>query len=207
MLRNKFIPILAVAVFTAVFTIVAVAQGAAGAGEPQAQASVVSSKRHVPPKKRVVKARFRPWAKPSPRQVREIIRAEARRYGIPAGSLARRVACESRYHWWASNGSYHGLLQFAPGTFSRGLRTLRSRSVTLVRSKVRKVRSVRITRFSDGRVEKTHGRARYQRLVVVYKGRLPRRPSLLHAWTQVRIGAQAIRGVSAVHSSEWGCSA
>jgi hypothetical protein len=205
---RKFMPVVIAATIGAALVAgtvsIAAAQEQAG---PTATASVVKVERVSPPRRKVVHVKFRPWSKPSPGQVREIVAAESRRFGIPAGSLARRIACESRFHWYASNGMYFGLLQFAPSTFYRGIRTLRSRSVRLVRQKLRKVRGARITHFADGRVERTRGRVRKQRLVVVYTGRLPRRPALTHGWTQVRIGAQAIRGISAVHSSEWGCSA
>ena len=51
------------------------------------------------------------------------------------------------------------------------------------------------------------GSPRRQRLIVVYSGRIPRRPSMANAFAQIRIGAQALRGISAVHSSEWSCAA
>lgn len=182
------------------------AEDAAGS-QPTAQASVVKVDRKIPPQRKVVHRKFKPWAKPSPSQARAIIRAEAKRWGIPASSLTRRVACESRFHWWAQNGQYQGLLQFAYSTFARGMRTIRSRRVRLVREKVRRVHETRVTTYSDGTKKERRGRARHQRLVVIYTGRLPRNPAHSHGWSQLRIGAQAIRGISAVHSSEWACSA
>jgi hypothetical protein len=206
---RKFMPVVIAAAIGAALVIstVSIAAAQEQPGGPTATASIVKVERVTPPRRKVVHVKFHPWGKPSAGQVREIVAAESRRYGIPAASLARRIACESRFRWYASNGTYFGLLQFAPSTFYRGIRTLRSRSVRLVRQKLRKVRGARITHFSDGRVERKRGRVRRQRLVIVYTGRLPRRPALTHGWTQVRIGAQAIRGISAVHSSEWGCSA
>lgn len=182
------------------------AEDAAGS-QPTAQASVVKVDRKIPPRRKVVHKTFKPWAKPSPGQARTIIRAEAARWKISASSLARRVACESRFRWWASNGQYQGLLQFAYTTFARGMRTIRDRRVRLVRDKVRRVYETRVTTYSDGTKKERRGRARRQRLVVVYRGRLPRNPAQSHGWSQLRIGAQAIRGISAVHSSEWACSA
>jgi hypothetical protein len=71
----------------------------------------------------------------------------------------------------------------------------------------RKVRGRTVTRYSDGRVVRERHRPKRQRVVTIVHGRLPRNPDILHAWTQIRIGAQAIRGISAVSSSEWGCPA
>jgi hypothetical protein len=174
---------------------------------PTAQPAVVSKKRVVPKRRKVVRRRFDPWSTPGPAKVRKIIRIESRRWGIDAGSLSRRVACESNYRWWANGGSYYGLLQFAPSTFYRGVGSIRTRRVAFKRSSWRKVRGRTVTRYSDGRVVRDRHRPRRQRVVTIYRGRLPRRPGILHAWTQVRIGAQAIRGISGVSSSEWGCPA
>src|SRR4051812_31225709 len=175
--------------------------------QPTAHAAVVKVENKRAPRTKVVHHRFRPWAKPSPAEVREIIRNEARRWRVSPASLSRRVACESRYRWYASNGQYQGVLQSGANAFYRGLRTIRSHRVKLVRSKTRKVHDARITHYSDGRKVRRRTTPRRQRLVVVYTGRLPGRPSLSHAYAQLRIGAQAIRGISAVRSSEWSCGA
>jgi hypothetical protein len=168
---------------------------------------VVKVETRKPPRRKVVRRRFRPWDRPSPARVRQIIRIEARRWRIAAAGLARRVACESRFRWWAGNGAYQGLLQFSSSTFYRGLRTIRTRVVKFARKRVRRVYETRIVHYSDGRVERKRGRRHRQVLVRVYRGRLPRRPAVTHGWTQIRIGAQAIRGVSGVHNSEWSCPA
>ena len=139
--------------------------------------------------------------------MREIIHAEAHRWRIAPAALARRVACESRFRWWASNGSYVGVLQFSSGAFHRGLRTIHDRRVVLVRVRSRVVHDARIVHYADGRIARRRGRPRRQQVVFIYKGRLPRRPSVVNAWAQLRIGSQAIRGISAVHSSEWSCGA
>jgi hypothetical protein len=185
----------------------AIAPRAVADDQPTATASVVKVDSRKAPRTKVVHHRFRPWAHPTPGQVREIIRNEARRWGISAASLNRRVACESRYHWWASNGQYQGVLQFGANAFYRGLHSMRTYKVKLVRSTTRKVHDRRVTHYSDGRKVSRRTTPRRQRLVVVYNGRIPRRPSMSNAYAQIRIGAQAIRGISAVRSSEWSCSA
>lgn len=174
---------------------------------PTGTAAVVSTKRIVPRRRKVVRHRFTPAARPSPSLVRRIIRIEARRWHIDPSSLSRRVACESKYQWSANGGSYYGLLQFAPSTFYRGLSSIKTRRVVIVRERWRKLREIKITRYSDGREVRERGRRHRQKVVHVHAGTLPRRPGITHGWTQLRIGAQAIRGVSAVASSEWGCSA
>lgn len=180
---------------------------AVAADEPTATASVVKVEHRKAPAKKVVHRKFRPWAKPSPAKVREIIRNEARRWRVSAASLSRRVYCESKFQWWASNGQYQGVLQFAPSTFYRGLSTIRTRRVRIVRATTRKVNDRRVTHYSDGRRESRRTTPRRQRVVVVYHGRIPRRPAMTNAFAQIRIGAQALRGISAVRSSEWSCGA
>jgi hypothetical protein len=139
--------------------------------------------------------------------VRAIIGSEARRWRVPAASLSRRVACESHYHWWATNGQFVGVLQMGPNAFYRGLHTIRSYKFTIVRSTTRRVHDARVTHYSDGRVQRRRTTPRRQRVVTVYRGRIARRPSMANAFAQIRIGAQALRGISAVHSSEWSCGA
>jgi hypothetical protein len=175
--------------------------------DPSASASVVAVEHLVPARRMVVHRTFRPWSHPTSAQVHEIIRSEALRWHVPAASLARRVDCESHFHWWASNGQFQGVLQFSPGAFYRGLGTIRDRRVRIVRQKMRRVHEARVTHYSDGRMVRRRTTPRRQRLIVVYHGRLARTPSLSDSFTQIRIGAQAIRGISAVHSSEWSCSA
>jgi hypothetical protein len=176
-------------------------------GEPSASASIISVDHVVPPRRKIVHRNFRPWSHPTSGQVHEIIRSEARRWGVPAASLARRVECESHFHWWASNGQFQGVLQFSPGAFYRGLRTIRHRRVSIVRQKMRRVHEARVTHYSDGRQVRRRTTPRRQRLIVIYHGKLERTPSVSNSFAQIRIGAQAIRGISAVHSSEWSCGA
>jgi hypothetical protein len=174
---------------------------------PTASTSVVGVENFRASRTKVVHHRFRPWARPTPAQVREIIRSEARRWRISAAALSYRVACESHYHWWASNGQFQGVLQFGANAFYRGLGTIRSRKFTIVRSKMRRVHDARVTHYSDGHKARRRTTPRRQRLIVIYTGRIPRNPSMTNASAQIRIGAQAIRGISAVHSSEWSCAA
>lgn len=170
-------------------------------------AKVVKVKRIVPRRTKVRRVRFKPYARASKARVKRMIRIEAKRWKISPSRLSRRVACESGYRWWADGGPYHGLLQFAPSTFVRGMRSIRTRSVVIVRKRYRRVRETKVIRYSNGRVVRRKGRARRQKLVRISRGRLPRRPGVTHAWAQLRIGSQAIRGLSAVRSSEWGCPA
>lgn len=202
---RRFMPVV---IACCVLALEAAAPGAkAQESDPTATASVASVKYERPARHRVVRRAFTPWARPTPSQVRRIIRVEARRWKIDPRRLARRIGCESTFRWNAFSGTYHGLLQFAPSTFYRGVRSLRDRRVRLVRSEVRKARGAQIIRYTDGRTERRPGPRRRQRVFYVHRGTLPRRPAVTHGWTQVRIGAQAIRGVSAVSSSEWGCPA
>jgi hypothetical protein len=203
---RRFVQIAIVAVALAAATF-ALAGPPLASADQQAAASVVSVDRVAPPRRMVIHRHFRPWSKPTPGQVREIIRSEARRWRISASGLARRVGCESRFHWWAGNGSFQGVLQFSWGTFSRGLHTIRDRRVVFVRERVRRMHEWRVVHYSDGRIARKRGRPFKQRIAYIYKGRLPHRPSVTNAWAQLRIGAQAIRGISAVHNSEWSCGA
>lgn len=208
--RRQLIPATVVtAVLMAVFIPLAfaIAPRASADDQPTATASVVKVENKRAKRTKVVRRKFRPWAKPSPREVREIIRTEARRWGISAASLSRRVGCESRYRWWATNGQYSGVLQFSANAFYRGMRSIKTRTVRIVRVGSRRVHDRRVTVFSDGRKVSRRTTPRRQRLIVVYTGRLPRNPAISHAFAQIRIGAQAIRGISAVRSSEWACGA
>ena len=174
---------------------------------PTANASIVKVDNRKAPRTKVVHRKFKPWAHPSPARVREIIRSEARRWRVSAAGLSNRVYCESKYRWWATNGQYVGVLQMGANAFYRGVGSMRTHKVKLVRTTTRRVHDARVTHYSDGRVERRRTTPRRQRLIVVYSGRIPRRPSMSNAYAQIRIGAQALRGMSAVHSSEWSCGA
>jgi hypothetical protein len=209
--RRRLIPttVVTATLLTAVVVPLAfgVAPRALADDQPTASASIVKVENWKAPRKKVMRRHFRLWRHPTPAQVREIIRAEARRWGIPAASLSRRVACESHYRWYATNGQYAGLLQFNANAFYRGMRTIRTRQVKLVRTKSRRVHDRRVTHYSDGRKISRRTTPRRQRVIVILKGRIPRNPAIANPFAQIRIGAQAIRGISAVHSSEWACGA
>ena len=183
------------------------ASGPPGADKPPPPAHVTGVESVRPDRHKVVRKKFTPAAKPGPREVRRIIDVEAHRWNISPSSLSRRVACESEYKWYADNGSYQGLLQFGSDAFHRGLSSIRSRKVKFTRERKRMVRAETVVRYSDGSVERKPGIKRWQRVETVYRGTLPRNPPLTHAWTQLRIGSQAIRGLSAVDSGEWSCPA
>jgi hypothetical protein len=168
---------------------------------------VTKVERYPPARRKVIRKRFTPAARPGPQKVRRIIRLEARRWNISPSSLSRRVACESNYRWYAGNGAYQGLLQFASSTFYRGLSSIRSRRVKFARERRRMVRGERVVHYSDGSLTVGRTVKRWQKVVTVYRGTLPPNPPVTHAWTQLRIGSQAIRGLSAVGSSEWTCGA
>ena len=213
-IRRRHILIPAVAALVAVviplaFAVAprAFAEQAVASKAPTAQASVVKIENRRAPRAKVVYRRFRLWAHPTSGQVRWIIGAEARRWGISAASLSRRVACESRYHWYATNGQYAGVLQFGANAFYRGMSTIRSHKVRLVQTKIRRVHDRRVVHMSDGRKINRRTTPRRQQVRVILQGRIPRTPSVSNTFAQLRIGAQALRGISAVHSSEWSCGA
>jgi hypothetical protein len=166
---------------------------------------VVKTWRKHPPRRVTRRYRFTPWAYPTVGQVFFIARYEARKWHVSASHLLSRIHCESTYNWRASNGSYFGLLQFAPGTFSRGMSTIHTRLVKLVRTKHRTRPTWVYSKWSDGRVTRMRGKRMRQRIRYVHQGWIPRRASFWHGWAQVRIGAQAMAGRSAVHDSEWQC--
>src|SRR4051794_13685158 len=123
-------------VIVAVAFIVAVGSSAAIAEAPSPtseQATVVKLVVKRPPKIVHRRAALQTPTRPGTARVLQITRPGGALGGVPPASLSRRVSCESHYHWWASNGQYSGVLQFAAGTFYRGLRTLRTRKVVITR--------------------------------------------------------------------------
>lgn len=164
---------------------------------------VVKKVVHRPPAHRRVVRRFTPPAHPAPGYVLGVIAPrEAARFGARQDVLTCRIRRESGGRYWAANGQYHGVGQFAYSTFTRGLRTMPHRVELRARlSRLRRSEVVRV--YSDGRVSRTAGRYVRQRVLVIRRGRLPRWPVYTHAWAQVRIMAQALVGRSAVASSEW----
>lgn len=151
--------------------------------------------------------RFHVPSRPTPDEVRRIIGYEAAKWGVSVAALSRRVACESRYLWWASNGRYQGVLQFGPDAFYRGLASIRTRRVKVTEVRMRRMHSRVYRTWSDGHTTRSKGRTVRQRVITTRMAMLPRHPSITDAWIQIRIGAQALRGISAVRSSEWACAA
>jgi len=175
--------------------------------QPQLDKTIVRTDRVFPKRVLVVRSTFQPWSQPSPSQVHRIIDVEAARASISASGLRSRVGCESTFNWAATNGQYVGILQFAPSTFARGWSSVSSRRVRYVLRRERAKRVRLIDYYSDGSLRGRWGWKRRQKVVHVYSGLLPRHPPVMHAWAQIRIGAEAIAGRSAVSSSEWACAA
>lgn len=146
--------------------------------------------------------RFVPWSKPTYRQVHKIIRWESARWGNSASHLASRIACESGFRWWASNGQYNGLGQFHSNTMARGLSTM-PRGVKVKWSRIVRRHTFKVVRYSNNTVKRRKSYTIRVRRTRILKGRI--RPSYLHGWAQVRIMAQAMVGRSAVNDSEWEC--
>jgi hypothetical protein len=148
---------------------------------------------------------FTPWSRPSVGQVRKIIAYEADRWHVSRSHLDARVFCESGYRWWAKNGQYAGLGQFAAETFGRGMASIGSRTVKIVRTGSRLVREHELRTYSDGsRVRARRGLAR-QTVRTVLVGHIPAAADRLHGWAQVRIMARAMAGLGGVRDSEWEC--
>lgn len=170
---------------------------------PQAQEATVVSKTVLRPHKVVHRVRrFSVPSHPSQSYVfNVIVPYEAARWGVSAAGLHNRIWCESKGHWWATNGQYSGVLQFAPGTYSRGLGSIGTTKVAVRTTHTHLKRSRVYRKWSDGRLTRSRGRLVRQTVVTTKRGRINGSVS----WLQVRIGAQAIRGISAVHSGEWSC--
>lgn len=182
----------------------AIAPLAAGqdAPQPEARPSVVKLTVERPPRVVHRKAHFTPPARPTPAYVLGVIVPyEAARHGANAYTLHRRIMCESHGHWWAQNGQFSGVLQFAPGTFWRGMTTIGSKSVELVTVRHRSMHSRVYRHWSTGRITRSRGRAVRQTVITRRRGSIGGSVT----WLQVRIGAQANAGRSAVHDSEWSC--
>jgi hypothetical protein len=154
-----------------------------------------------------LRSRFTPTARPSVAQVFWIARLEAERYGVSAAGLLNRIRCESTYRWYESYTGHLGLLQFLPETWARGVSSMGSRRVSYVKKRTRRKAVFRVSRWSDGSRDRVRTGIVSQRVVHQFIGALPRNPSIWHGWAQIRVGAQAMAGRSAVSSSEWACGA
>lgn len=176
------------------------------AAAPVSPPSVVSSHTITPRLAHRVLVRFTPWAHPTPAQVYRIISVEAAGNAYVKQKLINRIRCESGFQWNNSYTGHLGLLQFLQETFDRGVSTLRSRRVVIPLGRRLEWRHrVTFTRYSDGRLVRSVGRRVRVLRVYLGVGLLPKHPDIWHGWTQVRIGAEAIRGQSAVSDGEWSC--
>lgn len=187
---------------------VAIAAPAGGQETPTAAplAPTVVQIDRIYPKRRVVRSTaFTPLARPTVSQVQAIITMEAARVGASASHLRSRIACESGMRWYAANGQYAGLGQFAQETFTRGMRSIGSRLVQWTTRRVRHKHVTLIDTYSDGSVVKRKGWIRRQTVVHHYRGVIPRNPVRTHGHAQVRIMAMAMVGRGAVNDSEWEC--
>lgn len=171
---------------------------------PQAQTPTVVRTWTVRPARKVNKTRrFTPWAKATPSQIHKLIRMEARRWGAPAGRLTCRINGESTFRWYAQNGQYTGLGQFAPSTFYRGMSGLPSRVFTYQKRTVYPKTIWTYQKMSDGTtVREKAGRIRQIR-ITTYRGVIPAHPPVHHSAAQVRIMALAMVGRGRVNDSEW----
>lgn len=178
------------------------ALGADGVGQLVDEVMVVKTVVKSPPGVVHRRMHFRPPAHPSAHYVfAVIVPHEAQRWHINEGTLHRRIVCESGGRWWAANGPYHGVLQFHANTFARGLSTIRTRRVVLRHRRIRRIRSSVLSVWSDGHTTQHPGRFVRQRLITERWGSIRGNTT----WEQIRIGAQALRGISAVRDSEWEC--
>lgn len=152
-----------------------------------------------PVAKRTVRVKgWKPWARPSYRQVVLIANHEAGLWGV---NVMNRILCESGGRWNASNGQYLGLLQYGPIWYSMWPGTPRRVKFTQVNRPKKPV--YRHTLWSDGeRTRRVVKRVRVYRKVI-RKGMLPKNPSQLHGWAAIRNGTRAASGHGP--STAWSC--
>lgn len=151
--------------------------------------------------KKVVK--FRPWGKPTIKQVFKIINYEAQLWNTSASRISCRIDGESSYEWDNSNGKYLGLGQFADETFYRGMSSIGTRKVRIVRKRKVNLEEVTTTVYIDGsKKKKVTDRYKGTR-IMVKKGTIPRNPERTHGWAQVRIMARSQAGLGRVNIGEW----
>jgi hypothetical protein len=175
---------------------------------PQPPPRTLVAESVIRPKRFIVKrSHFTPWVHPGPSGVRKVLAYEADRWGVSLAGLEHRVFCESGYQWWATNGQYEGIGQFASETFSRGMSSIGTRKVVLSTTTSRLKRSKVTRQWSDGTQTHFDGRLVRQRVRHVLVGWIPRDATRTHVWAQARIMARAIAGLGAVNGrTEWSCS-
>lgn len=160
----------------------------------------------IQPKKKIkVTVKFKPWNKPSVGKVFIIAKEESKKWGANYNRLLNRIECESTYRWYEEYVGHHGLGQFVPSTFERGMDSIGTRKVVMKRVKTRKAYSYKVTTFKNGRKDKKKLTPHRQKVKVFYKGTIPRHPEITHGWAQVRLMARAMVGLGNVSDSEWAC--
>lgn len=210
--RNRVVLFWAALIMFAVVALVFSGYSKGGVGGAQIQqeqhqnARVIRVVSHHPKHVIVKSIRFEPWSQPTVVQVHRIIEIESLGQDWIKSTLLRRIGCESEYRWYAGNGMYQGLGQFASSTFYRGMGTIGARSVEMRGSTSLVMHHITLDKFwSDGRITHALGKLVKTYIKRIYKGSIPSNPPLTHGWAQIRIMRQAIQGVSAVHESEWEC--
>lgn len=197
-------------IFTAVIVLVIVTTAFANSTKPEVQKAeqpvVISKKESAAPKYRVIRVKnWKPWAHPSPFQVKQIANWEQKKWGGP--SLLRRINCESTFNWAADNGTYEGVLQFGPVWNSMWPGT--PRKVRMVEIRHPRLKVVEITVFSDGSTKRKVVRRFRATRKVVKTGKLPEYKNLKypggpkHAWAAIRVGQRAVSGDGP--STSWEC--
>lgn len=184
----------------------AVTKGEEGHPQPEqaTQATVIGVEVKRPPRRVYQRARLKTPSKPTPSYViGVIVPHEAGLWGASFSTLRRRIMCESHGRWWATNGQYAGIGQFAPGTFYRGMSTIATRSIVIRTQRYRRMHSRVYRHWSDGRTTRNKGRVVRQFVTMTRRGRI--RGTYPDAWSEARIMAQANAGRSAVHDNEWQC--
>lgn len=205
---TKMLPVIGVGTLLAIAGITASSAAEVTTSQPSPEAekaTVVSTTVKRPPKviHRAFKVKL--TTTPTQGQVLEIINHEAQLWGISSAALTRRARCESGLRYWATNGQYVGVLQFGANAFYRGLSTIRTRRYMNTVIRYRRMHSRVYRQWSDGRTTRNKGRIVRQQVITRTVGYMT--AYMRDPYTQIRIGAQALRGISAVRSSEWSCSA
>lgn len=152
---------------------------------------------------------FTPPAQASPSEVKRIIWLEAAKWGANGQRLTNRVSCETggRFHWYANNGQYDGVGQFANETFSRGFHSIGTRRVIEHTVRTRYKRTRIIIRHPDGTREITYGMKNKQEVRTTWKGWIPKWEKVpkTHTYAQLRIMSRSMVGLGNVRDSEWSC--
>lgn len=204
---RRIIVVVALIVATLCSTVALADEAPPQAPPPAVKATVVKLIVKRPPRTVYRRARLHLQPHGSVAYVLHAINREAAMWGVSAAALRNRAYCESKWRWWATNGQYIGVLQMGANAFYRGVASIRTRKVVEVSVSKRRMHSRVYRHWSDGKITRSRGRVRRQTVVTTRHATLPKQPSMSNVDVQLRIGAQALRGISAVHSSEWSCGA